>query len=111
LLHDSDMTKSIIEIIIDDIDGTEGAVTIEFSYKGISYEIDLAERQEAKMDKALDPFIAAATRVSKRGNKRPAAGPSKSLGAVREWARANGYEVSERGRVPKSVLEAYEAAN
>ena len=98
--------------ITDDMDGSSDAVTIEFSYKGIEYTIDLAQKNEAKFDKALGPFIAAAAKVGGGRKTRGASSkdsPRKNLAGVREWARANGYEISERGRVPAAVLEAYDA--
>lgn len=113
------MAKRQITQIIDDLDGTvlaEGeGVTIRFSLRGRSYDIDLSESNAQKLDEALAPFVAVATPVSSsakvdRSRAQRGATKKEDLAAVREWAKENGYKVSERGRVAASVLEAYEAA-
>lgn len=83
--------------------------------EGRSYEIDLSTDNADKLYEAFAPYVNAARPVSSSGagrNRRSS--PRKSnfdLGAVREWARANGRTVSDRGRVPGSVIDAYEAAD
>jgi hypothetical protein len=114
------MARRIVHQLVDDLDGSllevgEGE-TVLFSLDGIAYEIDLTDENAAALRAALDRFISAARPVSTRGAA--AAGPARKrrrtgqqdYGAIREWARANGHQVSERGRVPASVIEAYEAA-
>ncbi len=113
------MAKKQIIQLVDDLDGTtldEGeGVTIQFALEGRSYEIDLSEANAEKLRDALAPFIKAGTptsgttRTSGRRSARSAATPS-DLNAIREWARANGHKVSDRGRIPAAVLEAYAAA-
>ena len=88
------------------------------SRRSKGYSIDLSKRNIAALEKALEPYISAAragrARVARgRGTRRVASrSPSKAMdpGAVRVWARANGYDVSDRGRIGASVLSAYEAA-
>jgi len=106
------MARKIIESVLDDIDGTEGAETVSFSYAGKSYEIDLSDGNRKALEKALDPYIKAgrssgggSRRTSSRGSAR------NDLSAIRAWANDNGHTVSERGRVPASVIEAYDAAH
>jgi hypothetical protein len=114
------MARRIVHQLVDDLDGSllevgEGE-TVLFSLDGIAYEIDLTDENAAALRSALDRFISAARPVSARGAA--ATGPARKrrrtgqqdYGAIREWARANGHQVSERGRVPASVIEAYEAA-
>lgn len=119
------MARKIIHQLVDDIDGEliddgEGE-TVTFSIGGTAYEIDLSEKNAAGMREALDPWISKARRVpssaAARGNGRAGRGGQRSTGAakrdltaVRTWARENGHEVSDRGRVPSTVLEAYDAA-
>ncbi len=114
------MARKVVVELVDDLDGTpieEGAGgTVTFALDGVTYEIDLAAHSRQKLTDALAPFIAAGRRaggsqapVRKRGAARASSG--RDLNAVREWARANGHEVSNRGRVPAAVLEAYDAAN
>jgi len=99
---------------LDDIDGSGADETVEFSYRGYSYEIDLNAKNIGKLDKALTPFIEHARRVGRAGArqaKAPAGRGSGDAAAVRVWAQSNGYEIPDRGRIPGSVREAYEAAN
>jgi hypothetical protein len=109
------MAKRQVVTITDDIDGRAGAQTVSFAYAGRSYEIDLGERNKAKLEKGLEPFIAAARRVggpgrsASRKGATTAATPDRQ--AVRAWAAEHGYEVSGRGRISKSVLEAYRQAH
>lgn len=103
-------------IFIDDFDGKEldrdEAVSIEFSYRGKDYTIDLSAENAALFDDAIAPFLSAATRV-KGGKKKPTRASSgrSNTKAIREWANANGYTVSDRGRVPADIIEAYDAAH
>jgi hypothetical protein len=102
-------------MLVDDIDGSEAAEQVEFTVDGKSYEIDLSAANSAKLREALAPFVSAARRA---GGRRSAAGaapaaPSRPAAdrqhnqAVREWAVAQGMKISERGRIPSNVLEAY----
>jgi hypothetical protein len=106
--------------LVDDLDGTvleEGdGKHITFSVEGRSFEIDLSDRNADKFYAAVAPFVDAARPVGRSNSAPRRAGSSRrsssiDLAAVREWARANGHSVSDRGRVPASVLEAYGAAN
>lgn len=104
-------TETIVTVT-DDIDGKEGAETVVFSYQKVDYEIDLGDKNRAKLESALQPFIAAARRAgapAKRGSRRRSSGAVDTR-SVRAWALENGYEVSPRGRVPGSLIEAYRDA-
>lgn len=117
------MAKQVITSLIDDIDGKPADQSIEFALDGVSYTIDLSEKNADKLRTALHPYIDAGTRVGRvGGSNRPpgrAAGrggsPTRAnrdqTAAVREWATKNGYEVSQRGRIPAKVVEAYDAAH
>jgi hypothetical protein len=116
------MARQVITTLIDDLDGKKADRTVEFSLDGTSYTIDLSEANAGKLRKALDPFIAAGTRVGRgsgRGSARNAgAGGSARSGssrdenkAIRDWASRNGYQISERGRIPQSVTSAYREAH
>ena len=108
---------------IDDLDGSEAVGTVTFSLENRAYEIDLSDENTDKLHDALAPFIEharkAAGRSGARGRTRgqapmtdaPARSNREETQAIREWARQNGHQVSDRGRIPKSVLEAYKAAN
>ena len=112
---------------VDDLDGSEASGTLTFGLDGRSYEIDLSDKNTNKLRDALAPFIDAARKVgggrgSGRGRGRaqskppavpekPARSSREETAAIRQWARENGHEVSDRGRIPKSVLAAYKAAS
>ena len=112
------MAKTIITQVTDDIDGSKNAETVSFSLGTDQYTIDLSGKNRAKLEAVLKPYIQAATKVPARSRRR---GTSASrtrtsvssdgldLVAVRAWAADNGFEISNRGRVPKAVLEAYAA--
>ena len=111
------MAKQVITLLTDDLDGGEADRTVEFGLDGVNYTIDLSEKNTAKLRKALDPYLNVATRVGRSSGDSRAArriAPA-STGrasrdqnqAIREWASKNGYEVSERGRIPSSIVEAY----
>ena len=67
------MAKNVPVVITDDLDGSQGAETVAFGLDGVSYEIDLAQPNRARLAGALAPFIAAGRRVS-RGSRRRGAG-------------------------------------
>ena len=113
---------AIKTVLIDDFDGTAlspGASTTTFAINGAQYEIDLGPENVTKLRDALAPFIKAGRRVAGSGSQRT---PSRRRGAgrhsngsndvtaIREWARANGHEIGDRGRIPAAVVAAYEAA-
>ncbi|MDQ1175016.1 hypothetical protein QE430_003323 [Microbacterium testaceum] len=112
------MATKHISQITDDLDGSileqgEGK-QITFSIEGRTYEIDLSDSNANKFYKALTPYVDAARSVSSASASRNTRGTrAKSdldLGAVRDWARANGHTVSDRGRVPSSVIDAYKSS-
>jgi hypothetical protein len=100
----------------DDLDGSEAAGTVTFALGGVHYEIDLSKKNSDKLAKALAPYVEAGRKVSARttaarSSQGPAAAPKRhDQSAVREWARAQGMKVSDRGRIPADVLAKYEAA-
>ncbi len=93
-----------------------------FSYEGKDYEVDLCEKDQRGLDKALTGLTAytgAGRRVAggatPRRSRRPSAGPSRrrstGVKSVRDWARANGWpDLGTRGRIPAAAQKAYEAA-
>jgi hypothetical protein len=111
------MAKRVITLLTDDLDGSGADRTVELGLDGVNYTIDLSDKNAGKLRKALDPFLAVATRTGRGGvvvrSRRGAAVPARvgreQNQAIREWAGKNGYEVSERGRIPSSVVEAFHA--
>jgi len=114
---DDIMAKQIITVLTDDLDGGDADRTIEFGLDGVNYTIDLSEKNAGKLRKALDPYLAVASRAGRAsGNGRISVRAAKPVRAnrdqnqaIREWATKNGYEVSERGRIPGSIVEAFHA--
>ena len=107
------MSKNVSVIVTDDLDGSDNAETVSFGFDGVTYEIDLAKKNRAKLEKALAPYIEAGRRVP-RGGRRPggrSGGSSADRSEVRAWAKAAGLEVSDRGRVSAEVMRQYEAAH
>jgi hypothetical protein len=106
---------------IDDLDGSDASGTFDFSIDGRQYQIDLSDENAAKLRDALAPYIGAARKAGgrRRGRvarqtvvaEKPVRSNRDQTAAIREWARANGHTVSDRGRISKSVIQAYQAAN
>ena len=100
------MARKQITMFIDDMTGEEitDVRHVEFMFRGVTYALDLSPESFVEMQEVFAPWVEAATRVPA---KRRA--PKRDLNEIRVWARANGFEVSDHGRVPKKVLDAYEA--
>lgn len=116
--RDGMATKTITHIT-DDLDGSSDAETVKFGLWGATYEIDLSEDNQKKLEAALEPYLSVARKAS-GGTARRASSPRSSgsasggadydAKAVRAWASANGVAVPARGRIPKTVLEQYQSA-
>ena len=110
------MAQKVNVVLVDDIDGSPAAETVTFGLDGISYEIDLTEDNAARLRDSLAEWVGHGRRVggarrkgSRAVTKRSSVGSDNTT--IREWARANGYTVSERGRIKADVIEAFNAAN
>ncbi|WP_298132937.1 Lsr2 family protein [Micropruina sp.] len=107
------MARTTVVTQIDDLDGTVADEAVNFAVDGVSYEIDLSSANAAALRGALSTYISGGRRVG--GQIRPhGSGPARTdkeqLDAMRRWARENGFEVSDRGRISKAVREAYNTA-
>ncbi|MGR3936102.1 MULTISPECIES: Lsr2 family protein [Streptomyces] len=110
------MAQKVQVLLVDDLDGGEADETVTFALDGKSYEIDLNTANADKLRDALEPFTKGGRRTGGRasggrGKARAASGGSQDTAKIRAWAKENGYEVNDRGRVPATVREAYEKAN
>lgn len=111
------MAKHTTVTLIDDLDGGEADEQVQFSVDGRSYEIDLSTKNAGKLRESLAPFVSAARRAGGRSGSAGSSSNGSSASeravnrAVREWAVGQGMKISERGRIPSSVLEAYHAAH
>jgi hypothetical protein len=104
------VTQLISDLTGDEITAGKGQ-NIEFSYRGASYSIDLTDKEAAGFDKAIAMYIDHATKVG--GRRRPSASSSKGYNPkdVREWAKSQGIEVPQRGRIPADVVTQYQRAS
>jgi hypothetical protein len=110
------VARKVVREFIDDIDGSPAERTFTFAVEGTAYEIDLSSENIAEFKLAIGGFIESARKVKATGNSQRQRGASTTdlwerrerLNEVREWARKNGYNVSDRGRVSAEVLTAFE---
>ena len=108
------MAQKIHIVLEDDLDGSEATETVSFGLDGTSYEIDLNDKNAAALRKALSGYVGHARKVTaapRRGRKAAATTDGPSAREIREWARANGHEVPDRGRVSADVRAAYDKAH
>ena len=110
------MAKRVHVVLEDDISGGTADETVSFGLDGSSYEIDLTKANADKLRNALSQYVASGRKVSSGKARRGSSGGSartdrEQLQAIREWARRNGYEVSDRGRISSKVVEAFNAAH
>ncbi len=108
------MAQKVHIVLEDDLDGSPAAQTVTFGLDGKTYEIDLNDKNAGKLRDSLAQYVAAARSVggARRGRKAAAAtnlGPSAR--EVRDWARSNGHDVPDRGRIPADVRTAFDAAH
>ena len=115
------MARKVQVILSDDLDENLPAdETVSFSLDGTNYEIDLADKNANELRDAFSRYISAARKVGRGAGRASGGGRSRATGgrmdreqagAIRDWARKNGHAVSDRGRIPASVVEAYEGAH
>ena len=117
------MAQKINVTLVDDIDGGDAAETVEFALDGTSYEIDLSERNAQTLRDSLATYIASARRAGRGGGTSSGAARRSGRRAgggtmdrsqvqhIRQWARDNGHQVSERGRISADILAKYQAAH
>jgi nucleoid-associated protein Lsr2 len=112
------MAQRVNVVLVDDIDGSDAEETVSFALDGVDYEIDLSDQHAGELRNALSLYIGHARRTGgRRKSGRRSSAPATaddggtSAAEIRAWARENGWEVPERGRVSAEVREAYAAAN
>ncbi|WP_040816333.1 histone-like nucleoid-structuring protein Lsr2 [Nocardia concava] len=111
------MARKVIVELVDDYDGESTAEeTVLFAIDGVNYEIDLSGLNAAALRGLFEQWTPHARKVGRAAKTKAAPGKARAVDreqsmAIREWARANGFDVSTRGRVPVEVMEAYDKAN
>ncbi|MCE1179739.1 MAG: Lsr2 family protein [Micrococcales bacterium] len=108
------MAQRVQVMLVDDIDGSDAEETVTFGLDGVTYEIDLNVANAARLRDDLATWVGHARRSG--GRRAAAKAPSRAqsrgeLTKIREWARKNGHQVSDRGRISAEVKAAYEKAH
>ena len=103
-------------VLTDDLDGSPADETVRFGIDGTQYEIDLSKAHAGELRSALQPYVASARRVTSGGTgggrraSRSAARRGPNPSDVRAWARSEGIEVKDKGRVPAELVVKFQAA-
>ena len=119
------MAQQVNVKFVDDLDGSDAAGTVSFAIDGRAYEIDLSEDNAARLRDSLASFVAAARKsggasaaagrrtqkMTASSGRRPQPLDREQTAAIRAWARQNGHQVSDRGRISKTVVDAFQAAH
>ncbi len=107
------MAQKVTVSLQDDLDGGPAAETLRFALAGSEFEIDLSAQNASKFRQQMNPFVEHARRAGRTAKVRSAARGAVGRGRssdIRAWAREQGMTISERGRLPSSLIERYEAA-
>jgi hypothetical protein len=106
------MARTVSILITSDLSSKQPADTVEFAFDGRNYTVDLTESEKAEFAAVLEPYVAVAYIKTGRNTTRPARTQvAAASGTIRAWASAQGLDVPAKGRLPKAVVEQYEAAN
>ena len=112
------VAQKITTLFIDDIDGGAAEGTVRFALDGTDYEIDLNAKHSEELRSALGKYVSHARKVGGAARRagRPVGRASRGAGStvntteIRNWARENGFEIKDRGRVPADLVAKYQAA-
>ena len=112
------MAQRVNVVLVDDLDGSDAAETVSFGLDGVNYDIDLSTKNAGKLRDALAVYVGHARRADgrsgggrRRGRGRSRSGNGPAASEIRAWARENGWDVPDRGRVASEVRKAYDAAH
>lgn len=109
------MARETVQIYFDDLTGepveADEVQTIKFAWEGKALRLDLNQENAEVLEEVMKPYLDAATLVTSSEIKKSPKPKRTDLNEVRSWARENGMEVSDRGRVPIKVLDAYDNRN
>jgi hypothetical protein len=113
------VAQKITTLFIDDIDGGAAEGTVRFALDGAEYEIDLNAKHSEELRSALGKYVSHARKVggaSRRAGRGAAGRAGRGAGStvntteIRNWARENGFDIKDRGRVPADLVAKYQAA-
>ncbi|MEU6440239.1 Lsr2 family protein [Streptomyces sp. NPDC047046] len=111
------MAQKVQVLLVDDLDGGEADETVTFALDGKSYEIDLTTANADKLRGLLEDYIKSGRRTGGRGSaargkaRSSSTGSSEETAAIRAWAKEQGMDVNDRGRVSRAVRQAYDDAH
>ena len=112
------MAQKVQVTLVDDIDGSEAEETVKFALDGTQYEIDLSDKNAAKLRELFEPYVDAGSKVARGGvvvGGRAARGRGGATAdreqnkAIREWAKKAGKDISDRGRIPQEIVDEFHA--
>ena len=110
------MAQKVQVLLVDDLDGGEASETVSFALDGNNYEIDLSGKNATEMRDAFAKYVASARKAgrstSSSGGRSSRRGSSTAMdrdqaAAIRSWAKKQGLKVSDRGRIPATIIEQY----
>ena len=109
------MAQKVQTLLVDDLDGSDAETTVRFGLESSQYEIDLNAVHAKELRDSLAPYVEGARRISGTARqtvqrRRGASADEADSTEIRDWARENGIEVKDRGRVPKDIVARYNAA-
>jgi hypothetical protein len=106
------MAQKVSVALEDDLDGSPAVETVRFGLGGAEYEIDLSKKNARAFRKGLSQFVEHARKAGRVQSRRAARSPAsrQRSGDIRAWAKGQGIALSERGRIPASVVQQYEAS-
>ncbi|WP_370147593.1 Lsr2 family protein [Streptacidiphilus sp. EB129] len=114
------MAQKVQVLLVDDLEGGEADETVTFALDGVAYEIDLTHTNAGRLRELLNPYTEKGRKQSGRagvarggrGGRAPRpVGGNPDTAKIRAWAKEQGYDINDRGRVPSTILKAYEKAN
>jgi Lsr2 len=113
------MAQKVQVLLVDDLDGGEASETVSFALDGNNFEIDLSNKNANELRDAFAKYVGSARKASRsasassgRSSARRSSGGSTAMdrdqaAAIRSWAKGKGLKVSDRGRIPATIIEQY----
>jgi hypothetical protein len=113
------MAQKVQVLLVDDLDGGEASETVSFALDGNNYEIDLSGKNATELRDSFAKYVGAARKTGRSGGSSGGRSSSRRSGggstamdrdqaaAIRSWAKKQGLKVSDRGRIPATIIEQY----
>ena len=111
------MAQQTVVQLIDDLDGGEADETVTFALDGVEYAIDLSKGNAERLRESLADFVGKARRAGGRkqrkgtGKSTVKASDKAEAQRIRDWARAQGHQISDRGRIPQNLVVQFQEAH